>query len=310
MGGGRWPMAARICGKDEKFMEFREALNNGFIVFDGAMGTMIQRRGLKPGQLPETFNILHPEVIEGIHREYIKAGADVVTTNTFGANEMKLKGTGYSAEQIAGKAVELARKAAGDKWVALDMGPIGQLMEPMGTLTFDRAYELYATQVRAGAGAGADLILIETIGDLHEAKAAVLAAKENSSLPVICTLTFEQHGRTLIGTDPKTAVVVLEGLGVDALGVNCSLGPKELMPIVKQFISYASVPVLVQPNAGLPKIVDGQAVYPMEPDTFYHYASMMIKSGVRLLGGCCGTSPDFIKAIRKAVGRVTPLCKE
>lgn len=288
-------------------MDFRSELKRRLIVFDGAMGTMVQLYGLKPGQPPETFNMLHSEVIEGIHRQYIEAGADVVTTNTFGANELKLKGTGYTVEQVIRQAVVLARRAAGNKWVALDMGPTGQLMEPMGTLSFEQAYELYARQVKAGVQAGADLILIETLGDLYEAKAAVLAAKENSSLPVICTLTFDQSGRTLTGADPLTAVVVLQSLGVDALGVNCSLGPEGLLPIVKQFISYASLPVLVQPNAGLPRMVDGQAVYPMTPELFQHHISIMIQMGVRLVGGCCGTTPDFIRAVRKAVDGLAPV---
>jgi len=288
-------------------VDFRSALNKQLIVFDGAMGTMIQRHGLKPGQMPETFNVLCPDVVKGIHREYIQAGADVITTNTFGANELKLKGTGYTVEQVISRAVDLARQVAGDRWVALDIGPIGQLMEPMGTLSFEEAYNMYARQVRAGAQAGTDLILIETIGDLYEAKAAILAAKENSHLPVICTMTFEQSGRTLMGADPKTAVVVLEGLGVDALGVNCSLGPEELLPIVKQILSYAAVPVLVQPNAGLPEMVNGQVVYPMKPELFERYASVMVQLGVRMIGGCCGTTPDFIRAVRKAVNRLAPV---
>jgi 5-methyltetrahydrofolate--homocysteine methyltransferase len=287
-------------------MDFRTELKRRLIVFDGAMGTMIQRYGLKPGQPPETFNILHPEIIEEIHRKYIEAGADVITTNTFGANELKLKGTGYTVEQVISQAVALARRAAGSRWVALDMGPIGQLMEPMGPLSFEQAYELYARQVKAGVQAGVDLILIETLGDLYEAKAAVLAAKENSSLPVICTLTFDQSGRTLTGTDPLTAVVVLEGLGVDALGVNCSLGPEGLLPIVKEFLSYSSIPVLVQPNAGLPQMVDGRAVYPLTPEVFQRHILTMVQMGVRLVGGCCGTTPDFIRAIRQAVDGLTP----
>jgi len=287
-------------------MDFRTELKRRLIVFDGAMGTMIQRYGLPPGQLPETYNILHPDVIEDIHRQYVEAGADAITTNTFGANELKLKGTGYTVEQVITRAVALARRAVGNRWVALDMGPIGQLMEPMGLLSFEQAYELYARQVKAGVQAGADLILIETLGDLYEAKAAVLAAKENCSLPVVCTLTFDQSGRTLTGADPLTAVVVLEGLGVDALGVNCSLGPEGLLPIVKEFISYSSLPVLVQPNAGLPQMVDGRAVYPLTPEVFRQHILTMIRMGVRLVGGCCGTTPDFIKAIKQAMEGLTP----
>lgn len=288
-------------------MDFKTELKRRLIVFDGAMGTMIQRYGLLPGQPPEIFNILHPEVIEDIHRQYIEAGADVITTNTFGANEIKLKGTGYTVEQAITRAVALARRAAGNKWVALDMGPIGQLMEPMGSLSFEEAYELYAKQVKAGVKAGVDLILIETLSDLYEAKAAVLAAKENSSLPVVCTLTFDQSGRTLTGADPLTAVVVLESLGVDALGVNCSLGPEGLLPIVEEFISYSSLPVLVQPNAGLPQMVEGRAVYPLTPEVFQRHIMTMVQMGVRLVGGCCGTTPDFIRAIKQAVEGMTPV---
>ncbi len=287
-------------------MDFRSELKRRLIVFDGAMGTMVQHYGLPPGQLPETFNILHPDVIEDIHRQYVEAGADVITTNTFGANELKLKSTEYTVEQVVTQAVVLARRAAGNKWVALDMGPIGQLMEPMGCLSFEQAYEIYARQVKAGVQAGVDLILIETLGDLYEAKAAVLAAKENSSLPVICTLTFDQSGRTLTGADPLTAVVVLEGLGVDALGVNCSLGPEGLLPIVKELVSYSSLPVLVQPNAGLPQMVEGRAVYPLTPEVFQRHILTMVRMGVRLVGGCCGTTPDFIRAIRQGVDGLTP----
>lgn len=287
-------------------MDFRTELKRRLIVFDGAMGTMVQRHGLPPGQPPEIFNIIHPEVIEDIHRQYIEAGADVITTNTFGANDLKLKGTGYTVEQVITQAVALARRAAGNKWVALDMGPIGQLMEPMGPLSFGEAYELYARQVKAGVKAGVDLILIETLSDLYEAKAAVLAVKENSSLPVICTLTFDQTGRTLTGADPLTAVVVLESLGVDALGVNCSLGPEGLLPIVEEFTSYSSLPVLVQPNAGLPQVVEGRAVYPLTPEVFQRHIMTMVQMGVRLVGGCCGTTPDFIRVIKRAVEGLTP----
>jgi 5-methyltetrahydrofolate--homocysteine methyltransferase len=193
--------------------------DNQLIFFDGAMGTMIQAAGLKSGELPETFNITRPEVIESIHRAYLEAGSDVITTNTFGANNLKLNPLGYSSEEMARAAVSIARKAAGsDRLVALDIGPLGQLMAPMGNLTFQDAYDLFAPQIKAGQDAGADLVLIETMSDLYEAKAAVLAAKENSQLPVICTLTFQENGRTLMGNDPITVITVLEGLGVDALG--------------------------------------------------------------------------------------------
>lgn len=235
------------------------------IFFDGAMGTMIQAAGLKSGELPEVFNITHPSVIESIHRSYLEAGSDVVTTNTFGANNLKLSPLGYSSEHMVKAAVDIARKAAGDKLVALDIGPLGQLMAPLGTLSFHDAYELFAIQMKAGQGAGADLVLIETMSDLYEAKAAILAAKENTKLPVICTLTFQQNGKTLMGNDPLSVITVLEGLGVDALGVNCSLGPEDLLPIVKKFAKNSHVPILVQANAGLPEMVDGSQYFPLPP---------------------------------------------
>jgi 5-methyltetrahydrofolate--homocysteine methyltransferase len=231
-------------------------LLNKFIFFDGAMGTMLQNRGLKAGEVPETYNILHPDIIKEIHEKYIKAGANIVTTNTFGANELKLKDTGYSVEEVITNAVNIAKEAkknSRETYIALDIGPIGQMLEPIGTLSFERAYEIFKRQVEAGVKAGCDFILIETISDLYEAKAAILAAKENSSLPVFCTMTFGEDGRTFTGTDPLTMVTLLEGLGVDALGVNCSLGPKELFPIVEKILEYSSTPVIVQANAGLPK---------------------------------------------------------
>jgi 5-methyltetrahydrofolate--homocysteine methyltransferase len=273
--------------------------DNQLIFFDGAMGTMIQAAGLKSGELPETFNITRPEVIESIHRAYLETGSDVITTNTFGANNLKLNPLGYSSEEMARAAVSIARKAAGsDGLVALDIGPLGQLMAPMGNLTFQDAYDLFAPQIKAGQDAGADLVLIETMSDLYEAKAAVLAAKENSQLPVICTLTFQENGRTLMGNDPITVITVLEGLGVDALGVNCSLGPEDLLPIVKQFTDCSHVPVLVQANAGLPELVNGKPVFPLTPDVFADSVEKMADMGIKMAGGCCGTNPDFIRALR------------
>lgn len=288
-------------------MDIKNSINNSFLLFDGAMGTMIQRAGLKKGEIPESYNILHPEIIEEIHREYIRAGADVITTNTFGANELKLQGTGYSVEIVIGQAVRIGKAAAGDKLVALDIGPTGKLMEPMGDLKFEEAYEIFKRQVRAGAASGADLILIETISDLYEAKAAVLAAKENSNLPVFCTMTFQSDGRTLTGTDPLTMVNVLEGLGVDALGVNCSLGPEEIIPVVEEILKTATVPVMVQPNAGLPKLKDGDTFYDVGADEFADKIKIMAECGGVIFGGCCGTDPGFIKAVRDKLNGLTPI---
>ncbi len=278
---------------------------NKFLFFDGAMGTMLQRYGMKQGEVPEVFNILYPEVIEDIHNAYINAGSDIITTNTFGANRFKLNGTGYGVEEIVKRAVEIGKRAANGKLVALDIGPTGKLMAPVGELEFNEAYGAFREQVIAGRDA--DLILIETMSDIYEAKTAVLAAKENSNLPVICTMTFQRDGRTLTGTDPVTMVNILQGLDVDALGVNCSLGPKEMLSIVDSILKYSKVPVIVQPNAGLPAIIYGKTVYNIEPVEFAGYCKIMAEKGVTIFGGCCGTNPDFISMLKNDVSQVKPI---
>lgn len=280
-------------------MEIRRELERGPLLFDGAMGTMLQRRGLAAGDLPEVFNMTHPDIVREIHREYVEAGADIVSANTFQANECKLH-CRWELEEVVQAGVRLARES-GARFVALDVGPLGQLMEPMGTVRFEQAYEIFGRQIKAGAEAGADLILIETLSDLYEAKAAVLAAKELTDLPVICTLTFQEDGRTFVGCDAVTASLSLGGLGVDALGVNCSLGPKELMPVVKDMLRYSRVPVAVQANAGLPAIRDGETVYDINPEDFAASALEMADLGVGILGGCCGTAPEFIRLMREAL---------
>lgn len=277
-----------------------------FILFDGAMGTMLQTRGLQPGELPESYNLLQPHLIEQIQRAYADAGADIITTNTFGANRFKLGRGGYSVEEIVAAAIRIARRAAPDKLVALDIGPSGQLMQPYGTLSLAEAYDIFAEQVIAGSSAGADLILIETMSDIYEAKAAVLAAKENSNLPLLVTVSFQADGRTLTGTDPLTMVNILQGLGVDALGINCSLGPKEMLPVVEEIVKYSRVPVMAQPNAGMPKVVEGQTVFDIGPEEFASYARIMAELGVTILGGCCGTNPGHIKAIRAKLTTLKP----
>lgn len=286
-------------------MAVSELKEGKFLLFDGAMGTMLQKAGLKTGELPETYNMTNPDIIRQIHKEYVDAGSDVVTTNTFQANELKLE-CEYSVEQIIESGVRLA-KESGAKYVALDIGPLGQLMEPMGTISFERAYDVFKRQVIAGAKAGADIILIETISDIYEAKAAVLAAKENSDLPVFCTLTYQEDGRTFVGTDPLTGTIVLDGLGVDAHGVNCSLGPKELKPIVDEILEFAKAPVMIQPNAGLPKIRDGQTVYDISPSEFTEFLELIAKGGAVVFGGCCGTDPEFIRHIRAMLDKTSPV---
>ncbi len=283
-----------------------EKLKSRTLLFDGAMGTMLQSKGLKLGELPDIVNINSPEMVIDIHEGYVNCGVDVVTTNAFGANETKLKGSGFTVEQIVDAAVQNAKKAIGDKdvYVALGIGPIGELLEPMGTLSFEDAYNIFKRQVVQGVKSGADLILIETMIDLYEAKAAVLAAKENSELPVFCTMSFEEDGRTFTGCSVASMVMVLEGLGVDALGVNCSLGPKELAPIVDEILSMATIPVMVQANAGLPSIVNGETVFNISPEEFSHYKKIFVENGVRIVGGCCGTTAEHIKHLVNTVSKI------
>ena len=287
-------------------MDIREYIKSNILVFDGAMGTMLQNKGLKVGDLPETLNITNPETVLEIHKEYVASGADVITTNTFQASEYKLKDCGYTVEEIVSSGVHLAKKSDA-KYVALDIGPSGQLLEPLGTVTFDEAYELFKKQMIAGEKAGADLIIIETMSDVYEVKAAILAAKENTSLPVIACLTYQQDGRTFTGTDPVTGTIILQSLGVDALGLNCSMGPKELFPIVEKILKYSKLPVIVQANAGLPQIINGETVYEITPSEYAGYVSKMLKAGVKIIGGCCGTTPDFIRELRALADEQLPV---
>ncbi|RDY23015.1 homocysteine methyltransferase [Romboutsia maritimum] len=284
-------------------MDIREYIRNNILLFDGAMGTMLQKKGLKLGENPEVFGLENPEKLKDIHKEYLQAGSNVLTTNTFGANELKLDKIGYEVEEIIDNAICVAKSAIKmvdqsiPRYVALDIGPIGEMLEPMGTLSFDRAYEIFKRQVIQGVKSGADIIIIETMMDLYEAKAAVLAAKENSNLPVFCTMTFDENGRSFTGCMPECMVATIEGLGVDAIGVNCSLGPNLLLPIVKKITEVATKPVIVQANAGLPDIIDGQAVYNLGAKEFYEGVRQFIDLGASIVGGCCGTNPEFIKEI-------------
>ena len=283
------------------FVEVKKYLEDNILVFDGAMGTMLQKKGLKLGENPELFNIKDKDKVRDIHEEYINSGAMVITTNTFGANELKLEETGYSVEEIVDAAVSIAKEARGNSgaYIALDVGPIGQLLEPMGTLSFDEAYEIFKRQVVQGEKSGADIILIETMTDLYEAKAALLASKENSNLPVFCTMSFEENGRTFTGCTPESMAMVLEGLGADAIGINCSLGPKELLPIVKRIKKWTNLPIMTQPNAGLPTISFGEAIYDISAKDFSTWVKEFIKEGVSIIGGCCGTTPGVIKELRE-----------
>ena len=265
------------------------------LLLDGGMGTMLQKAGLKAGDLPELLNFTDPDEIRAVHRAYVEAGSEVVTANTFGANRLKLEGKAAVADVFAA-AVRCAREA-GARWVAADIGPLGALLRPMGTLTFDEAYDLFAEEARAAVAAGADLFIIETMTDLLEIKAAVLACRENSDLPVFATMTFEADGRTFLGTSPEIAAVTLDALGADAVGINCSLGPADLRPFAQRMLGVTAKPVLVQANAGLPRVEDGKTVYDIHPEEYAEAVAGMVDDGVGIVGGCCGTDPDYIRLL-------------
>jgi len=279
-------------------------MKDNVLILDGAMGTMLQQRELKLGSLPEVLNLSNPELIIDIHREYVLAGADVVSANTFQAHELKLGE--HSVEDVVSAGIRCARES-GARFVALDVGPLGQLLEPLGNISFERAYEVFRRQMIAGEKAGADLIIIETISDLHEAKAAILAAKENTGLPVFCTMTFQEDGRTFLGCDPLTAVITLQGLQVDALGVNCSLGPDKLAPAIETILRYSHVPVILQANAGLPVQRDGEAYYEMQAERYADFVVPMVQKGVKVVGGCCGTTPEHICLIKERLSGISPI---
>ena len=279
---------------------------NQHLIFDGGFGTMLQAAGLNTGHNPERLNLSHPDEIRAIHAAYAAAGADIISTNTFGASRRKM---GEDPTPFIVAALKLAKEAAapcGAK-VALDIGPLGALMEPFGELTFDEAYSAFSEVVTAGMQAGADLILIETMSDLLETKAALLAAKENSDLPVFVTMTFGEDGKTFIGVDPAAAAVTLTSLGADAIGVNCSLGPDGLAPIVDTLLASTHLPIIVQPNAGLPRLVDGKTVFDVDAAQFETWGKRFLDAGVSILGGCCGTTPEHIAVLRKLVEGRTPV---
>ena len=267
------------------------------LFFDGGMGSLLQERGLKQGELPETWNLKKPEELIRIHREYLEAGADIVLANTFGANRFKYDNLDEIIAAGIANAKTAVRESGKKAYVALDMGPTGKLLKPMGTLDFEEAVSVYAEVVRAGEKAGADLILIETMSDTYELKAAVLAAKENSSLPVMATVVFDEGHKLLTGASPENVVALLEGLRVDALGINCGLGPKQMKPIFERLARFASVPLIIMPNAGLPRVENGRTVYDVDPAEFAEDMAEIIAMGAWFAGGCCGTTPAHIRAL-------------
>lgn len=291
-------------------MGILELLKQGTVYLDGGMGTLLQARGLKPGENPEAWNLTHPEEITAIHRAYFEAGSNLVCANTFGANPLRFERE--QLERIVAAALDNARSArdssAGDweKYVALDIGPSGRLLKPYGDLDFEDAVAAFAETVRLGVRYGADAILIETMNDSYETKAALLAAKENSSLPVFVSNAYGEDGKLMTGASPAAMVAMLEGMGADAIGVNCSLGPKALAPVVEEYLRRASVPVLLKPNAGLPREENGRAVYDVPPEEFAEDTAALMEQGVRLAGGCCGTTPAYIAALVERTRDLTP----
>lgn len=289
-------------------MNIKEILGKQLLFFDGAMGSMLQKRGLKTGELPENLNIQNPEIIIDIHKEYLQAGADIISANTFGAFSTKYE---ENVEQIIKAGIDNAKRAIDElnlknKFIALDLGSIGKLLKPLGELEFEECYEIFKRSVIAGEACGADLILLETLSDTYEVKAAVLAAKENTRLPIIVSMTFDENGNALTGADVAAMSALLEGLGVDAIGINCGLGPKQIKGLFEKLITYSSTPILIQPNAGLPHIENGETFYDVDENEFAEYMLNFAKEGAWILGGCCGTTPEHIRKTHELCSGVIP----
>lgn len=283
-------------------MDILQELQNRIIFCDGGMGSLLQEAGLKPGELPGTWNITHPEELVRIHRSYLEAGADIVTTNTFGVDRLKYnETTEFQLEPVIQAAVanakEAIRQSGKQAWIGLDMGPTGKLLKPMGDLAFEDACSIYREIVEIGAKAGADFVLIETMSDSYETKAAVLAAKEGCDLPVFVTVTFDERGKLLTGGSPASIVAMLEGLGVDVLGMNCGLGPIQMKEILKDILEVSSLPVMINPNAGLPRSENGKTVYDIDAAHFAKTVEEIVDMGARIVGGCCGTTPEHIRMV-------------
>jgi 5-methyltetrahydrofolate--homocysteine methyltransferase len=275
----------------------KEILKKPLVILDGAMGTMLLQSGVALGKYPEVLCFTHADIVENIHKQYVDAGADIIYANTFGANRKKLEGSDYSCADIINAAIKIAKKAAQgtDTKVALSIGSIGELLKPVGTLSFEEAYDIFKEMVIAGEAAGADLVVFETMMDLNEVKAGVLATKENTSLPVFASMTYEKTGRTFMGCSVESMAETLGELGADAVGINCSLGPEAIFPIAKKLVECSKLPVFIKANAGLPDPFTGQ--YDVSAEQFALQMKEYTKIGVHIMGGCCGTSPEYIKQI-------------
>ncbi|MBQ2941527.1 MAG: homocysteine S-methyltransferase family protein [Clostridia bacterium] len=291
-------------------MKILDYIKDNILYLDGGMGTLLQKEGLMPGELPERWNISHPDVIKKIHKDYFEAGSNVVNTNTFGANSLKFSDD--ELEEIIASAIKIANEARdeakGDheKYVALDIGPLGKLLKPYGDLEFSEAVSIFSKTVALGEKYGADLIMIETMNDSYETKAAVLAAKENSNLPVFCSNAYGEDGLLMTGASPEAMSSMLEGMRVSAFGMNCSLGPEALKPIYEKMLEVASTPIILKPNAGLPRSVDGKTCYDVTPAEFAEEMKKAVEKGVRIVGGCCGTTPEYIRALKEATKDILP----
>ncbi len=297
--------------------DIRKLLGKKTLFFDGGMGTMLQKNGMGAGEIPELLNLTRPDLIEKIHTEYLEAGADVITTNTFGANPLKAEEIGESLDMIIAAAVGTARKAVNrfqsedkPRFVAFDMSSSGKLLEPLGNLSFDECYDAFAKTVKTAEKCGVDLVIIETMSDTLEAKAAALAVKENTKLPVFCTMTFDESYKTLTGADVSVMSAMMEGLGVDCVGINCGLGPAQIYEMMKDLAQISSIPIMAQPNAGLPQIENGKTVYNVSPEQFADECEKIAKIGASVLGGCCGTTPEHIKRLVERCSRYAPIVEE
>ena len=292
-------------------MKILDYLKENFIYLDGGTGTLLQSCGLTGGELPERWNLTHSDVIRNIHKEYFDAGSNLVCTNTFGANRLKFSSD--ELPKIISSAVENAKigrdmsSGKQQKWIALDVGPLGRILKPLGDLDFEEAVSIFAETIRIGAERGVDLIFIETMSDSYETKAALLAAKENSSLPVFVSNAYGADGKLMTGATPTAMVAMLEGMGADAIGVNCSLGPKALMPVIEEYLKYSSIPVIVKPNAGMPVLRDGATYYDLTSEEFSDDLKKMMELGVRVVGGCCGTTPQYISNLVEKTGDLSPV---
>ncbi|MBQ4266676.1 MAG: homocysteine S-methyltransferase family protein, partial [Clostridia bacterium] len=280
-------------------MNIKELLNKKRLYIDGGMGTLLQKRGLAAGEKPEMWNITHPDDITDIHLSYLKAGSNIITTNTFGANSLKFQNLSdiiSAAVKNAKSAIELFEGNKKECFVAFDVGPLGKMLEPLGDMPFQKAVEIFSESIRLGAQNGADLIIIETMTDSYETKAALLAAKESCDLPVFVTNAYDETGKLLTGASPKAMIALLEGLRADAIGINCSLGPHQMKEIAKEYIKYSSLPVIVSPNAGMPRTENGRTVFDVDAEEFSLVMKEIAEMGASVLGGCCGTTPDYIEA--------------